>query len=298
MKEKEFVLRDLRIRQHFIIDDEYLNGYARLCGINATGVYVSLCRHANFNTQSCFPSKKLIAEQLGISEKSVYTALKKLEEWNIIKKESQGRKKSGNFKNNIYFLVDKSQWKSIPETKNDTDTVGTCYPRPQVPVTHGGRYVVPNKDTDSKDSINNINNNINTNSGLSLPRNPELNESTPKPNDTAPIPPNNPAAPPAQKLDHRDPRIEELYQLGVENGFPRDKVVKGKNWERIFIRHLIETDKHPTEELKKLLLYSVKVRNVPMAPMIASWKDLRDKFVKLKAHRERELEKKRIADRG
>ena len=50
-------LRDTR-EQSFSINDEYLNGYARLCGINATGVYMSLSRHVD-KKQTCFPAKKL-----------------------------------------------------------------------------------------------------------------------------------------------------------------------------------------------------------------------------------------------
>lgn len=108
-----FIVRDFRNKRFFQVDNEYLNGYARLCGINATGVYFSLCRHAD-REQICFPSKRLIAEELAISERSVYTAIKKLEEWNIIKIENQGRKKDGSFKNLIYILLDKSQWQEKP----------------------------------------------------------------------------------------------------------------------------------------------------------------------------------------
>ena len=79
----EYKVRDLR-EKFFQVDDAYLNGYAKLCGISATGVYMILCRHAS-KDQSCFPSKKTIAEKLGISERSVYTAVKVLENWNIIK---------------------------------------------------------------------------------------------------------------------------------------------------------------------------------------------------------------------
>ena len=108
----EYKVRDLRER-FFQVDDVYLNGYAKLCGINATGVYIALCRHAN-KEQSCFPSKKTIAERLGISERSVYTAIKNLEKWNLIKVESQGRKKDGSYRSLTYYLLDKSQWNAKP----------------------------------------------------------------------------------------------------------------------------------------------------------------------------------------
>jgi len=106
-------IRDLR-EKFFLIDDEYLNGYAKLCGINATGVYLSMCRHAN-KQQQCFPSKKLIAGELDISQRSVYNAIKKLEEWGIVEVEEQGRKKDGSFKVKIYTLLDKKYWKEKPQ---------------------------------------------------------------------------------------------------------------------------------------------------------------------------------------
>ena len=102
---KEFVVRDLRKKDQYKVDDEYLNGYARICGIYATGVYNSLSRHADFNTQQCFPSIELIAEQHGISRPTVLLALKVLELAGIILK-----KRVGKMKPNEYILVDRSYW--------------------------------------------------------------------------------------------------------------------------------------------------------------------------------------------
>lgn len=59
-----FKVRDLRSKEKHVIDDQYLNTYARLCGVYATAVYNSLSRHANSHTQECFPSTELIAKQL------------------------------------------------------------------------------------------------------------------------------------------------------------------------------------------------------------------------------------------
>lgn len=135
-------IRDLR-EKFFQVDDEYLNGYAKICGINATGVYLSMCRHAN-KQQTCFPSKKLIAEELAISERSVYTAIKKLEEWNIIKIEQQGRKKDGSFKNLLYTLLDKTQWRKKPSA---TGAVGKKRHYPSANNDTTRRQQVPNKET-------------------------------------------------------------------------------------------------------------------------------------------------------
>ena len=141
-------IRDFRNKQFFQIDDEYLNGYARLCGINATGVYLSLCRHVN-KEQTCFPSKKLIAEELAISERTVYTALNILLKWNIIEIENQGRKKNGSFRNKIYRLLGKKYWLNKPQA---TVADGKIRHSPQANDDTTRRQLLPNKDTHIKDT--------------------------------------------------------------------------------------------------------------------------------------------------
>ena len=113
MEEETIKIRDLRKKQFFMVDDEYLNGYARLCGIIATGVYIALCRHVN-KTQRCWPSLNLIAEKLGINEKSVRRSIKILKEWNIIKTKRMRDDTTKKWKVTVYQLVDKSEWKPKP----------------------------------------------------------------------------------------------------------------------------------------------------------------------------------------
>lgn len=140
-------IRDLRDK-YFQVDDEYLNGYAKLCGIQATGVYLSLCRHAN-KQQQCFPSKKLVANELAISERGVYSAVKELEKWNIIKVEEQGRKENGSFKNKLYTLLDKKYWKNKPQAINAD---GKIEHQPQANDDISRRQDVPNKETHIKET--------------------------------------------------------------------------------------------------------------------------------------------------
>jgi hypothetical protein len=133
--EKEIKLRDMRHKEKFQIDDAYLNGYAKKCGIYATGVYVSLCRHSN-NDQNCFPSAATIAKELDMSEKQVYRSIKILEDHNIIMRERVGKKL-----NNLYFLVDKSQWSDRTSSPITTDSRSHHY-----------RTDSPTKDTHIKDT--------------------------------------------------------------------------------------------------------------------------------------------------
>lgn len=114
-------IRDLRKKDQYKIDDAYLNGYAKLCGIYATAVYNSLSRHADFHKQECFPSIEKIAEQHAISKPSVIKGIKKLEEWNIIKIIKEKDSKTKRQLPNVYILIDKTEWKEKPRV-NDVDS--------------------------------------------------------------------------------------------------------------------------------------------------------------------------------
>ena len=110
---------DKRKKEKFLIDDNYLNGQAKICGWQASLVYMSLCRHANKDQES-FPSIQLISEELAISRPTVVKGLKNLEKYNVIKIQKK-RTKDGRWLNNTYILLDKSQWIKTNQV-NDVDT--------------------------------------------------------------------------------------------------------------------------------------------------------------------------------
>jgi len=123
INQKGFEVRDMRHKEKFHVDDLYLNGYAKKCGIYATGVYFSLCRHAD-KEQKCWPSIRKMAEELDVSTKQVGRAIKILEVQNIIKKIRVGKKL-----NNRYLLLDKSEWTDSPITKDyQSNHMGTTSP--------------------------------------------------------------------------------------------------------------------------------------------------------------------------
>ena len=129
-------IRDNRQKEWFWLDNEYLNGYAKYLGIYCTAVYISLCRHADNKSQTCFPSMKLIAEENGISTKSVERATKVLEDWGIVHI-NRSKKEDGTQAVNVYTLTAKSTWKSKP-----TDLQS-----------HGNRQTNSTNPTDSQDEI-------------------------------------------------------------------------------------------------------------------------------------------------
>ncbi len=106
---ENFEVRDLRAKGKYLIDDQFLNGYARFVEKYAVGVYNSLCRHAG-KDQKSWPSINKISEELGFGRDSVIQGIKRLEFWKIIKKQRIGKTV-----NNRYFLLDKKSWKPVSE---------------------------------------------------------------------------------------------------------------------------------------------------------------------------------------
>jgi hypothetical protein len=152
MNEGYFKVRDLRKKEQFIIDDVYLNGYAKFVSPYATCVYLSLCRHAD-KEQKAFPSIKRIAEQHHISTKSVKRGIKELLFWGIILKQRAGGRLS-----NTYWLLDKSEWKRgglmVPTDPSKRAVDSPSRPPMLVPVELRGGSGGATKDAQMKDSQN------------------------------------------------------------------------------------------------------------------------------------------------
>jgi DNA-binding transcriptional regulator YhcF (GntR family) len=103
-----------------MVDDAYLNGYAKHLGPTASMIYLSLCRHTDKNQRS-YPAQKLMAEELGINERTVMRKITVLKKWNLIKVKKI-RSGKGEWLNNTYYLLDKTEWKQPPTQKIHMDT--------------------------------------------------------------------------------------------------------------------------------------------------------------------------------
>lgn len=104
-------IRDNRQKEWFWIDNEFLDRYSRLVGPVATLVYISLSRHTDQGTQSCFPSMQTIAEEMGIkSRKTVAKGIKVLEDFSIISTQKNFGA-GGVRQNNTYILTNRRVWK-------------------------------------------------------------------------------------------------------------------------------------------------------------------------------------------
>lgn len=142
-----FKVRDRRQRGWFYLDNEYLNGYARIFGAVGVAVYVSLCRHADNETQECFPSMELMSEELNVSRKTVSKYIRLFEENNLIAIERSKDERTKKWKNNTYWLLDKTEWKSHGKLLHMEESHGNVVPKPWVTEGKSHGNVVPNKET-------------------------------------------------------------------------------------------------------------------------------------------------------
>lgn len=145
---KNFKVRDRRNKGWFYMDNDYLNGYAKHFGAIGTAIYVSLCRHAN-GEQKCYPSQKLIAEELNIGERTVRNYLNLFIKHQLITVEKI--RKSGRWLNNVYTLLDKDEWTSPKATVAD-GTKGSRQHSPKANDDSNQRHVVPTKETNRKNT--------------------------------------------------------------------------------------------------------------------------------------------------
>lgn len=104
-------IRDQREQEWYWMNNEFIDQYGEIVGTHAVGVYSVLCRHANNDTQRCFPSMETIGRKAGIkSRKTVSKAIEILESYRIIEVEkAQGA--DGKRLNNIYHLMKPKHWK-------------------------------------------------------------------------------------------------------------------------------------------------------------------------------------------
>lgn len=145
-------IRDLRKKDQYKIDDAYLNGYARLCGVYATAVYNSLSRHADFLTQECFPSIEKMAEQHGVDRKTIMRGIAELEKWGIVLKIKERDEKTKRQLPNTYVLVDKSMWKPKPSPSNGHGAESLLGTKPSPSQSKSRVPVKDCKDTQFKDT--------------------------------------------------------------------------------------------------------------------------------------------------
>lgn len=149
MNEHNFKVRDRRNRGWFYLDNEYLNGYAKIFGPIGTAVYLSLCRRAD-KKQSCWPSEIKIAADHGMTDRTVRKYIKIFAGANLIRTERE-RTKSGKWPHNVYYLIDKSEWNK-PEEIVSAGYQRKIKTQPEENNDQNQRNQVPFKDAQEKET--------------------------------------------------------------------------------------------------------------------------------------------------
>ncbi len=94
----------------FPIPYELVDEYAKEVKTGPFSIYICLLRHRNEKDDFSFPSQKLIAKKLGISNRTVIKYLKVLEQLGWIKT-AKKREHNGTRRKNRYFFTKPSLWK-------------------------------------------------------------------------------------------------------------------------------------------------------------------------------------------
>jgi len=152
-------IRDSRDKNWFWIENECIDLYTKHMGVFSIAVYLSLCRHADNETQQCFPSMDLISDELGISKSTVVRSIKTLQEWNFISV-VKSKKEDGTQANNIYTLISSKLRRQIPSVQETIGSASTECPIDTIPsVSQDSDRVSPvvhnNTQTNNKTQFNN-----------------------------------------------------------------------------------------------------------------------------------------------
>lgn len=93
----------------FPVPNIFVDYVMREIGTDASCIYFSIARHRNENTGISWPSQKLIANELGISVRTVQRHISKLVECNLITRRK--RRGSGYWENYEYKLTEPKEWR-------------------------------------------------------------------------------------------------------------------------------------------------------------------------------------------
>jgi len=115
---KETKIRSLNENGWYWSNKRIISEYARRIRPSGLAVYDILCYFANSKSQTCYPTKKAIADLLGISRKTVCRKIKLLTEIGLVKREiSKGRR--------IYSLLEPRGTNGTPGGDKRDTTGGT-----------------------------------------------------------------------------------------------------------------------------------------------------------------------------
>jgi hypothetical protein len=96
---------DRRRPRYFTVDNElYDDGHAARMKPAGLSVYLCLCRHADYDTNDCYPSYATIAKKCGVSRPTVINHSKRLAQLGYIEIEHNFNSNGDNASNTFYLL--------------------------------------------------------------------------------------------------------------------------------------------------------------------------------------------------
>ncbi len=158
------IVRDSRTRGWFWVDNELIDELGPELGPYGLAIYMALCKHADNNDQTCYPSYATLARETGMSRRQTMRAIRKIEGLGLITIEPRTTE-AGDPTSNLFRLLAKSNWRgsdsqSPPSDRESPGVVtgshqGSDSQSPGV-VTHSHpNNPHPSNPHEEKDSINN-----------------------------------------------------------------------------------------------------------------------------------------------
>ena len=151
-KQKSLNIRKIRNKEKgfFLVENIFFDRIARHLSPHNSTVYFYLCRRAEIDKQTCFPSRELIAKETNMSVRTVGDSINKLEKLDLIYI-WRSKKADGSFQNNLYTLLNTTKWEYQPQANN---AVGIKVQAPRALKDSSHRHQLPNKETNSKETNN------------------------------------------------------------------------------------------------------------------------------------------------
>jgi hypothetical protein len=126
-------IRQRRTAERFFVDNAIIDEFGDQLSPYGLAVYVALCRHADIDSQECYPSHSTLAKETGMGEASVKKAVRKLEDLGLVRVSERWRENGGQTSNLYTLLAPPSHHRyPTPVSPDDgprvaTDTPSRCH---------------------------------------------------------------------------------------------------------------------------------------------------------------------------
>jgi hypothetical protein len=141
-------VRQRRTAERFFVDNAIIDQYGKQLGPYGLAVYTALCRHADIDSQRCFPGHRLLADETGMSISSVKNAVSSLVALGLVSVKRRRRERGGQTSNLYTLLAPPSQQVTAPQSPAGHPPVTK-----RLPPSHQAATNNPNKEQSSLDNL-------------------------------------------------------------------------------------------------------------------------------------------------